>query len=453
MPEVSGGYMSKIRLGVLGALAVLLAGSAVFNNGAQAAVWQTEHEWNAEWEKRYQKWVREEWTADFFAKRNRNGVRNPYYGMRNDCADTVYTMRMIFAFENKLPFKIKDHTSVSYRTISNEMNRWNGYRSELTRFKKFWAYVSKSKGSTRSLPNDSYPVAVNRERITPGTFILASRKQHHSWTIRRVLSTGIPHLVYNSTIGAGASPQLKQNIKWPNPYWMFAKAIRGGYPQPSSHVGVRAFRWPEHIGKPVWEVPGYSREQYEIKVKHWRNTVQRKLALRGEGTNGKLVRLLDNVCLGLRDRVQTVRDTINFIIRQGERCLTRSEVAIHSTPSKDRRLFYAMMELRNTFKSANKEAIPYQLRQRLYKIFPYISSSASYEKRNMRYSSLNEHSYCRITYLRGRTIDLAEAKRRMFKGLLNTNPNEPTFVRWGEKWSSWRTDMCNDYGDTWRPRL
>ncbi|MEN0060170.1 MAG: hypothetical protein AAGB31_15130, partial [Bdellovibrio sp.] len=105
-------------------------------NKAAAAVWSDVNEWSPEFENSFAEWVRREWQTDFFSRKTlRNGQSNPYHGFRADCADTVYSMRIVFAYENRLPFVMKDPTA-SGRTLSNRMSRWD-HQSELQRVRSF----------------------------------------------------------------------------------------------------------------------------------------------------------------------------------------------------------------------------------------------------------------------------------------------------------------------------
>ena len=69
------------KFNVLSLLVGLLLMS--FFGSASAAVWQDKNVWNANWEKRYQHWVKTQWTDDIFM----NPAKPIYYKYENDCAD------------------------------------------------------------------------------------------------------------------------------------------------------------------------------------------------------------------------------------------------------------------------------------------------------------------------------------------------------------------------------
>lgn len=415
---------------------------------ANAAVWTETNSWGPNSEARFSQWVRQEWSVDFFARSSRNGRPNPYQGLRLDCADTVYAMRIIFAFENRLPFVIQDPTAAG-RTISNRMSRWDG-QSETARIRGFLLYMF-DMVSTKSLPNDTYPVAVNNRAIRAGSLILTTATNHHSWTVKEMLSIGVPHLIFNSTIGAGSGSMLQERRSWPNPEWVF----EGNY-TPSGNAGFRYWRPTAYLNRPVWEVPGYSEEQYNIGLRGWVNYVQGRLATRTEGDDQLVGRMLHTICQGFSSRVPSVNDGLRALSRI-DGCMSSENYDTYSTPSRDQRVFDDMMSLRRAYRQIidrnGGSRLSTENARRLQKIFPYIKYSAAQETANMGRSHIDRNSVCSIEYLPGRSMDIAEFKRRMFAGLISNNPNDSGAYRWGEsRGPSERARSCPSW-DNWKPRL
>lgn len=422
--------------------------SLLLGFSAHAAVWTETNSWGPNAEARFSEWVRNNWTVDFFARQTRNGRPNPYYGLRLDCADTVYAMRIIFAFENRLPFVMQDPTA-SGRTISNRMSRWDG-QSETARIRGFLLYMF-DMASTKSLPNDTYPVAVNNRAIRAGSLILTTTVNHHSWTVKEMMSIGVPHLVFNSTIGAGSGPMLQERRSWPNPEWVF----EGNY-SPSGNAGFRYWRPAAYIGRPVWEVPGYSEEQYQIGLRGWVQQVQSRLATRTEGDDQMVGRMLHTICQGFTSRVPSVNDGLRALARTNG-CMSSADYDTYSTPSRDQRVFDDMMALRRAYRQIidrnGGAKLSAENARRLEKIFPFIRSSAAVETANMKYSPNSRNSVCTVEYLSGRSMDIAEFKRRMFAGNISNNPNDSGAYRWGEsRGPSERARSCPSW-DNWKPRL
>lgn len=430
----------------LAILAVLFLSSP-----ALAQVWSDTNRWTAAWEQRYSQWVRQSWHAGFFSSKTLpDGRANPYYGLRADCADTVYSMRIVFAAENGLPFAMQDPTS-SGRTITNRMTRFNDTPAGGARVRKFLAYMYNIV-STSSLPNDTYPIALSRSTVRPGTLILTTKTNHHSWTVKDILPIGVPWLVFNSTIGAGSGPGLQQRKSWPNPHWVFE-----GNHTPSGNAGFRDWRPLEYLGRPVWEVPGYSEEQYRISLGKWMKTAQTRLATTRESDTQLLTRLVANACEEITGRVQAVREGVAYLASNPGRCMSYATYDTYSTPSRDQRSFDALATLRGAYReilARNGGAeIPAAQQRQLRKIFPMATSTAQAETQAMRPQTVNADSLCVLSYASGKSIDLAEAKRRFFAGLMSNNPHDGLAYRWGEaRGPSALARQCEAW-DSWSPDL
>ncbi|MDG0815865.1 hypothetical protein [Bdellovibrio svalbardensis] len=416
---------------------------------AEAAVWTEVNQWSPTWEARFAEWVRSSWQVDFFSRPVLpNGQSNPYAGLRLDCADTVYSMRLIFAYENRLPFVIQDPTA-SGKTLSNKMSRWDG-QSETSRVRNFLVFMFQTV-STRSLPNDTYPVAVNRDAIHSGSLILTVAKNHHSWTIKEILSIGVPHLVYNSTVGASSGSGLQQRQSWPNPEWVFEENFTA-----AGNAGFRYWRPTEYLNQPVWKTPGYSEEQYKIPLGKWVRTVQSKLALRQETDTQMMTRMLNTTCEDLTGRVTAVNDGLNYL-KKNPKCMDYATYDTYSTPNRDQRAFDDFVALRRAYReilAANGgNQLSAEMKAQLGKIYPMIQSSIAAETQNMAPQGITSASLCTTEYLPGKRMDVAEFKRRLSAGLISNNPHDEGSYRWGDlRGPSQRAKSCQSW-DSWTPDL
>jgi hypothetical protein len=417
---------------------------------SQAQVWQDTNSWSAEWESEYAKWVEANWTVDFFSRKTLpNGEANRYYGLRVDCADTVYSTRVIFAAEHALPFVMQDPTTYD-QVVSNRMTRWNGTTNSAERMRKFLRFVY-DLVSTHSLPNDTIPVPISREFIHAGALIRTTEVNHHSWSVKRILPIGVPHLVFNSTVTALSTLTLQQRISWPNPYWVF----EGNF-TPSSNAGFRYWRPQEFLLIPTWKVPNYSEEQFRIPLAQWENTVQKKLALKNEGDEEKVTRLFQTACEAAKTRVESVNDGLKALRALSTSCMDFATYDTVSTPSRDQRFFDDLVSLRKSYKAIMKTnsgaSLSPALKSEMAHMFPFPSQSARSENQQMS-STPHGNSSCLITYGPGRTIDLAEAKRRMFAGLISNNPMDEIDYRWGEvRGPSPAAQACPSW-DVWVPNM
>lgn len=422
---------------------------SLFTFSAQSQVWEARNSWSQDWEKKYSEWVLNNWSADFFSRKNLpNGASNPYFGLRTDCADTVYSMRIIFSYEHQLPFAAVDPTGGS-QLITEKMTRWNDLKTSTERVRQFLR-MAYDTFSTRSLPNDTYPIAINKNTVRPGTLILTTTKNHHSWTVQNILPIGVPHLIFNSVVGAGAGSELKERTSWPNPEWVF----EGNF-TPSGNAGFRDWRPSTALQTPVWKVPGYSEEQYQLSLSKWVDIVQSRLASSIESNDQKLRRLMTSACVGFTERIAAIKEATQFLKSNGNRCMAYADYDLYSTPNRDHRIFDDLVSLRQAYKSVVNNGETAQVNstvlQQLKKIFPQIGMNSSEENSLMPPQLVNDVSVCNLKISDTQTLDLAEAKRRLFSNLLSNNPHDGFEYRWGDKKGpSALSQSCQSW-DHWAP--
>jgi hypothetical protein len=367
-----------------------------------AAVWAVRNQWDANWEIKYQAWVSRSWNIDIFTNPN-----SPYQGLLPDCADAVYSMRAIFASENGLPFAVVDPSTMK-TTISNATTKFKNFREGPERVTAFLWWFYDVMGTT-TLPNDSIPIAINRDTIHPGGFMLA-KESKHSYTIKKVRDTGVPTLYYSTQANDGTL--LVRS--WPSVGFLFSAGIHG----PS---GMRYYRLPEDLFKPEWEVPGYSDDQYKIDAARWISTVQHTLSQRGETSDEEIQRHLDDVCSLVKTRVLMVAKAAEWQQANGDQCMDAKSYDDLSTPSRDKQMKDAYNDLAVAYTRIVNEGVtlPKKLGQQAGNVF---ASTRSKE---------NGATYCNFEYMDGKSMSLGEFRRRLFSDRISSNPNEPYQVRWG----------------------
>lgn len=444
---------------------------------ASADIWTPVRNWTPQEEARYSQWVRNHWTKDFFAyqhivndgfvgapqKRNDNlldlifggpapqapqHIVNPFYGLRVDCADAVYSMRYVYAFLRRLPFAIQDPTAPS-RIITIKATRFDSLPNEGERARRFLVYLF-DVVSTDSIANDTYPIALRRETVRPGSLILTTKQNHHSWTVKDILDVGVPWLVFNSTVGRDSSIIIQERKSWPNGQWVFEEENPN-----EARAGFRDWRPLEYLRRPVWEIPGYSDEQHNMNPAQWNKIGQSRLALRAEGADEELFRLAQAACEDLKQRVSAVGEAVTHLRQSNYACMDATQFDNFSTPSRDRRLFDAFAELRRAYvKAWRRGALGDSARVKIGRIFPYPDVSAREEMNKMDTPRVvNERSLCVIEYAQGLKIDMAEAKRRLFLGLLSSNPMDEINYRWGDlRGPSPLANQCPKW-DLWTPNV
>lgn len=66
---------------------------------AAGEVWKSEKYWTEETSQNFSSWMIKEWRKDFFSRKKlSDGSANIFYGLRLDCADTVYSSKIIFSY-------------------------------------------------------------------------------------------------------------------------------------------------------------------------------------------------------------------------------------------------------------------------------------------------------------------------------------------------------------------
>lgn len=452
----------------------------VFTSFAQAAVWPTENQWNAEWEGKYRDWLKTHTSAKMFsAEKLSNGQPNPYYGIRVDCADTVYSLRILFSFENKLPFVINNPVGSRSQVISNEISRYDSTTEGVPRLKKFLVWIY-DLVSTHGIPKDTYSVGF--KDVSAGTIILTSKKNHHSWTITDISKTGNPTLIFNSTVGRESGFDVQVRQSWPNPAWIFEAEVDENDPtknipiyKPGSYAGLRNWRTPEFLKAEESTIPGFSSEQHTVGIKKWTSTVQTTLAKVKETIDQVTMRLLKDACADLNQRVSAVfeaevyKDKLaaDFAAGRSEadssyikdfmsdperpsdkRCMIYKAFDQFSTPSRDKRLIDAIISARAYYKYGlekfgEKSFSPANLA--IYKaIFPFITNSAGEEAKLDKGDTSSD--FCSVKVPSVGTLSLTRYKRRVFSGRFSSNPNDSYAVRFGfSKTAKDLGDVCPSY--------
>ena len=383
------------------------------HNNLQAAVWKTENQWNAEAEEEFAEWVEDDWTLDILTN-----PKSPYSKLKVDCADAVYTMRILYAFENALPFAMKDPTGGS-NLISNEMSRFD-HLAKYDRLKAFLKYVY-DMGSTATLEYDTYSIPLNKKSVRSGALIL-EREKRHTYTIKKIEDSGQP-LLYFSSLGNPGSMLVRKS--WPQVDWIFPSGM-------TSPNGLRWFRQPADLKKPEWKITGYSDEQFKISKSVWLQTLIDRLKSEDESAEDRQTRLFDDLCAAAQFRITVVSEAIARVQSEGGSCLDAYWYDILSTPSRDRRLSDEFNILKKEFEAAkNKDDDSYELMAAVF-------------LKNDKESDLLKA--CPIEYRLNKPISLSTLLVRMNKNLLSTNPNDSIEYRWGEKSGpSDRSKKCPKY--------
>lgn len=388
--------------------------SFLFPLVSHAAVWKDTQQWNEQWEIEYQQWVEREWTADKFMD-----GRNPdYFLIPHDCADAVYLMRLLFAYENQLPFAIKNPGNVR-KTLSNKMKKWDRIKDNNKRLRRFISYINQVVG-TKSLANDTYPIALADLKagdiyVTPGT---------HSYQIRSITETGVPVIMSSTT---PSSPKYFTKL---TSFPFFVPADK------RKHDGYRRFIQPQNLRKPLKLQRGYSEEQFEIAAKTHYNFIgftdimAKKLGKRPETQEERSERVIGALCSFAQERTDYVTSAVFYMenIRNHTKrqCMDAKEYDYYSTPSRDKRLKRFFEEVRRVAMSQNKQSNQHQWSALRVARAIFESQPTARDLRDLNH-------FCQIPIIEDgkKTIGLRELWQGLAGSLVSSDPNAPLEARWG----------------------
>jgi hypothetical protein len=423
-------------------LLVLLLSS--FLSFAQAQVWVDRESWSQEWEQRFAAFVSSERVnTGLFTASN-----SPYKGIRADCADASYALRAIFAFENGLPFALRNPSGVragqpAYANFNNRIDRFNSIRSPQQRFVAFLNYIGSSVGSENLTRQDTFPVAIDAlrsgdifsyriTRTLGGFFRRTNQYIRHVYNIKNINPTGTFDVIYSTqAIADQGLPMIRRRerefVNLPFDAW-----------------GFRRFRWPEHLGKPVSAIPaslGRSNQQYDMVAEYgdrFFREVRKKLSSIEETPEQSMQRALGSLCIEAQARVEYVNQGLQFLASIGGRCMDYTQYDAYSTPARDEALNQSFLRAKETYDDIVRSRLDGQLTRTMINFARAIFYNQSGSESELR-------SFCPITYKARTTIDLAELRRRQVAGRLSSHPNDTVEHRWGESTRVSRTRCTVHY--------
>ena len=211
-------------------------------------IWQVrDRRWNIEEEQRYADWVEQTVTEDFFLRQ-----RIPI-----DCADVPYALRWIYARIAHLPAaatlengQFFGHWSTAWSNLPTAAE-WQNDR----RFRASLLFLL-ANTSTRTLPEDTFPIRIGRDTVHAGTVFIGDG---HAGIVGRIVLDGgtfTPVQTWESTL-----PRKMQKMR--------QESYFSGWPDLEAGSGIVWFRWPE-LSRGHWRYPSkqdqpfFSLEQYGL---------------------------------------------------------------------------------------------------------------------------------------------------------------------------------------------
>lgn len=224
---------------------------------AQAKVWESNQIWSADWELEYQVWVNKSLNTEIF----RDG-RTLLSGLPTDCADALYAIRALFAYENSLPFVINapDVLKSQMKTFGSDTSIFDSISDEKKRVRAFINFLGDEVGAI-NLQKDTFPVAINQINsgilyLVEWKFLGMGKMNQHTYILKGFDSDH--ELIYYYSDAPRKVRKLDVNVKYPR--------FSFGY----APYGYRRWKHPEHLLIAEKDIPaqaGYSLEQYELLSK------------------------------------------------------------------------------------------------------------------------------------------------------------------------------------------
>ena len=257
-------------------------------------VWEVgDRRWTVEEEHRFEKWVDETITEDFFIR----------HKIPTDCADAVYAIRWIYARIEHLPAaattsdgKLMGHWSTDWKLLPRHSD-W----PQDKRFRAALHYML-SATWTGTLPHDTYPVRISPDSATPGTLLMTKSHVVMVGHVSLGGSQAHPLQTWESMLPVKVRKLILRNFFSPRP-------------ESTLHSGLVKFRWPvfekggwEYL--PVKEHPFYSEEQYNPHFYEGNGDFVEAVAKRIDPIDyeptEKMVNVMGTITRLLKERVSTV---------------------------------------------------------------------------------------------------------------------------------------------------
>jgi hypothetical protein len=308
-------------------------------------IWLATKEWNWEWEKKYEDWIRNSVTADFFLT----------HEIATDCADASFALRWIFARMNFLP--TGQTLAGSGILFTNESNRalWQDlpthedWRQD-QKFRAALEYLLKNT-YTHSLMKDLYPIAISKEALIPGTVILNlyDLETGHTEIVADISSEeNSPEPI--KILASDVPKEVRRLNEYPLQDW-------GGFPV-VEHSGFFHFRWPVKTAMgwvltPEELMPEYSLEQFHPSFSEEKPTLTEAVIYRlfpnwQPNYSAFLRSQVEQVLQRLRARVKIVEDGFSFCSSNPCEEGTAGWEA-WSTPSRDKAIARLVNRINRTY--------------------------------------------------------------------------------------------------------
>jgi len=409
---------------------------------SQASVWESKNKWNETWEEKYSHW--------FASKKVKENIftneKGQYFGLWGDCADIIYYLRAIFSKSHHLPFAIIHPLKKTPTLFSNETNDFDHLPKGL-RFKRFMKKISKLAGTFHLGANETYPIKI--QKIRPGDiyiFQLKTRKKRkiirHAMGIKKLHSNGTMDYIYSS-------PRIKiinelSEKKPGKKSELIYKKMQDPLFAPRNKLrGFRRFVWPRHLlKKRRGSISLKDSWQKQSKMANlWGEDkflkyVKKTLTKQKENIEVTLKRKINDLCQLTNQRIEAVKEALDYKDEINGRCFNYREYDIYSSPMMDYVLKKNFNYLRILW-SKNKNDVKDERTLSTIK--------AIFSKNNSGSNELHKVCPLKISNQTKDNLNLGQIYFRLKKGLFSSNPNHSLKKRWGLKNSESSKSRCKIY--------
>lgn len=377
----------------------LILASLMFGaSSAHAAVWETRNRWSLEYEARFGQFIRDIDLEIF----RRPG--SPWAGIPTDCADLAYTLRIIFAAQEGLPVRFQGGKG----PLSNEINDFDSISDPVKRVRKFIAHVNYYT-STFSLTNDTYPIAINRQSLHPGTLFLhpmgsqqvpLTYRPGHAYYIQDVAENGIIRYLSSTVPAKVRGLDVRNGI-------LFAPMEQTG--------GYRAWIWPDSNQRPFlsgeqFEMGGWRPKSYRDYNLWgaWQEAIIARISSRPATAQEQFNAQYENILGLVKNRVLAVNEGWKVYLQKYSpgQCMSAKDYDSYSTPTRDQKLQSELQdfEIATSYYAAALGTTPEEVYSRI-----------------------------RFQVIRGKVIDLNQIRRALLTdtALVISEPEHSPEVRWG----------------------
>lgn len=293
-------------------------------------LWKATQVWSEAWEIKYAEWVEKNVKENFFSQ----------YNISTDCADAVLGIRWIFARIHGLPVANHIANSSSLLTNYSVPRAWR-YLDRAEDWKKDELFMTAlnyvmTLASTRTIKNDSYPVALTKQGLRVGAFLLTeSQESNHVKLISENNfddPTDLPLFTLASTVPRKVRLMVREVV------------TDQGWPKLGEKSFLK-FRWPIVTSKSVYlksseSHSDYSEEQFSEELRtEFPVFIEFLLGrLKDSYDPSKLIELaLEDILEYVQQRIQVVEEGAAFC--QVNDCSPgTANWDAWSTPSRDKKL-------------------------------------------------------------------------------------------------------------------